>query len=142
MKTFNQPLLAASMSDSLHKRVLGFKYQSNGEWIAEITIGAFRPLGLMVWDAPQGGWLTQTLISNTLQVIASWDPIPIDFFTMAKSYEQIEQLLTEGVEPPTWPDFDAAQLGTKIYVKITNSEMKVAGPPTRIAMWGLQLLRH
>lgn len=130
-------LLAKDAKDQQIKRtILGFKYEGN-VFQAEIYVGPFRPMGLMLWDCPPRSWISQTLVGNQTQILASWDPIPTEFFTMAKSFEDIAKLLEEGYEPPGWPDFDAAHIGNRIRVAVIDDSGKPVGPPTRIAMWGL-----
>lgn len=132
--SFNQPLGA---STKLERKFLGFKWDRNESFVALMTMGAFRPMGLMIWDCPPRTLMRQTLIGNQLQIVAAWEPIPADLFMMAKSYEQIAELLEKGIEPPSWPTFDSAHIGNMIHVQLTTEDNRPVGPPARVAMWGL-----
>lgn len=115
---------------------LGFKWEKS-HFQAQIIAGAFRPMGLMLWDCPPRTWMKQTLLGNRLQTLASWDPVPAELFMMAQSFEQIAKHIEEGIEPPTWPDFDSAHIGNLIRVELVDDDGKTVGPPVRVAMWGL-----
>lgn len=118
----------------LKREMIGFKLEGT-YFVAEIYY-PFRPMGLMLWDCPPRTWLTQTLVGNTNEILANWNPVPADIFMMAKSFEQLNRLLEEGIEPPGWPDFDAAYPGNRIRVVLVNDEGKPVGNPVRVAMWG------
>ncbi len=120
----------------LVKGMLGFKW--NGDHFRAQPDQSFMPKGLMIWDAPEGAWLTQTLISNQMQILASWDPVPVRFFTSAWSFEQIAKQLETGIEPPTWCEFDSCDIGNTIRVFLTDGNRQpILSEKTAVAMWGL-----
>lgn len=120
----------------IKRAFLGFKYDS-GYYIATIIFGHFRPHGLMLWDIPSRTWMTQALLGNQNQILAGWNPIPADLFTMGQNFEQITKLIEDGIEPPGWPDFDSAQVGDKIRIRLTDDNEREIGSNARVAMWGL-----
>lgn len=95
----------------------------------------FKPKGLMIWGVPDDGDVTHIWIGRRLQVVATLGPIPAKWFSMAQSYEQIEQALKDGVEPPSWPDFDVVMVAQEVRVHIFT-RMKL-DDRAKIVMWGL-----
>src|SRR5262245_26534383 len=88
------------------RAVCGFDYKPDLRlWQAQ-PLQPFRPLGLMIWDAPIGALLSQAKVSINEQVLVSWQPVPAHFFSMGRSYEEVARLLEEGIEPPSWCQFD------------------------------------
>ncbi len=122
------------------KGMLGFKWDGQ-YFVGTPSFGAFRPKGLMVWDPPKNGWMKQTLVANNGQILASWDPVPVEFFATARSFEQIAQILEKDIEPPTWCEFDTCHVANTIRVQITDELHNPVGYPTRVAMWGLLEVR-
>lgn|SRR5262245_40663012 len=142
MKTFNQHLHFNPPHDLLPPRLrrtmLGLKGDPSAKmWAAVIELGAFRPCGLIIWNAPAGSMMTQTLVGNMQQILAGWSPLPTELFSHSKSFEQIEEGLKEGLEPPTWPDFDSAYVGNiiRVYLGDENGQ-PLYDPKVRMAFWG------
>lgn len=94
----------------------------------------FKPRGLMIWGAPDDADVTQIWIGRNLQVVAALGPIPAKWFSMAQSYEQVERLLKEGIEPPSWPDFNVVMIAQYVEVHIASKEKLTDN--TKIVMWG------
>lgn len=95
----------------------------------------FKPKGLMIWGVPDDGDVTHIWIGRRLQVVATLGPIPAKWFSMAQSYEQIEAALKDGIEPPSWPDFDVVMAAMEVRVHIFT-RLKL-DDRAKIVMWGL-----
>lgn len=135
-KSFDQPFITNERQQNV-KTILGFKYDQDRKYYIGNILNPFKPIGLMLFYVPPKTWIRQTLIGNQLQIVAGWDPIPADLFTMGHSFEQIEKLIDEGIEPPTWPEFDSAYIGNLLRVELIDDDDNPVGPPARVAMWGL-----
>lgn len=95
----------------------------------------FKPKGIMIWGVPEDGDVTHIWIGKRLQVVATLGPIPAKWFSMAQSYEQIAKALEDGVEPPSWPDFDVVMVAQEVRVHIFT-RLKL-DDRAKIVMWGL-----
>ena len=89
---------------------------------------AFKPRGLMIWNAPDDAQVMHILIGPNYQLVASVGPIPAKWFAIAQSYEQVWQMQQQGLEPPGWGDFNVISVGMLVRVRIVSHEVvKVAG---------------
>lgn len=121
------------------KALLGFEF-SRGCWNA-VPQRVFRPLGLMIWGAPSTALVRAVMIGANLQAVASCDPIPVRFFMLAQSFEQVRRLLAEDIQPPGWPDFDTMPLGYTARIEITAYDGVALtlqqAEAIQLVMWGL-----
>lgn len=77
-------------------------------------------------------------VGNMQQLSVSHGHLPARFFSMAQSLEQIVELLEKGIEPPSWGDFDTAEVGNTLVVLVRSQQGKVLGPDdgVELCMWG------
>lgn len=124
------------------RSLLGFEY-IKGEFIGQPQ-RPFRPMGLIIWGAPEFAVVSHAVIGCDLQVLSSWAPVPTKFFSMGKSYEEVAKLLQEGIEPPAWCDWKTIIVGEQVRLILsqkTPESHTMLGPSNGIelVMWGHQL---
>lgn len=122
----------------IRKCVLSFYYDR--EWIGEPYL-PFKPLGLVIWNAPPNSLLTKINICNAYQAAVSTIPIPVRFFESGLNFEQIVKSLKDGIEIANWCDWDRVGPGQKIHIQMIdnmncNVEPKTY-PNVQLVMWGL-----
>lgn len=134
------------MSYRRHERtknmMLGFDWVSDKrQWEANPQM-PFKPCGLMLWDLPPRTMLSQSLIGMDEQILASHAPIPADFFTTAKSYDQLMAQVEAGLFPPSWPTFDSMtpMVHARIVLLDAEAERFHTSSGVRLCMWGVGLL--
>lgn len=115
------------------RALLGFRFE--GERFIATPQRLFRPRGLMLWEVPPRAMLEQCLVGMNHQILVSCDPVPAQFFTMGQSFEQIQKLLKEGVEPVAWSYFDTIPIGctARVVVRDKNGELV---RDCLVGMWG------
>lgn len=120
----------------LKKQILGFRWRDDA-WVGE-PLHPFKPVGLILWGVSEGMKISQYRLSQQLEVLASWDPVPAQFFTMAKSYEQLAELVESGILPPSWCDFSWCDVGQLIRVELQDPHGERLKEPglVQVAMWG------
>ncbi len=126
--------------NNLRKGMLGFKY--NGHYHIAQPMIVFRPMGLMIWNVPDDCYLAQSMIGTREQILASVDPIPAKFFTMANTYEQVSKSLEEhGIEPPSWAEFDTLTPAHILRIRFTDKDGKrIETPHVQLACWGYSVV--
>lgn len=98
----------------------------------------FKPSGLIIWDAPKGTEVTQSVIGNVPQLTVCYGGIPARFFAFGDSYEQIVAKLDKGLQPPSWGTWDTVRVGERITIELMLDGKPVGKPEgISIAMWGV-----
>lgn len=120
--------------------LLGFDYVGT-EFVATCQ-RPFKPRGLLIWGAPKGATLRHHVIGCDCQVLFSGTPVPVKFFETAKNYEQVAKLLEQGIELPSWCDWDSCGVGSMIRLTINDRQGNPIGPEVGIelVMWGQALI--
>jgi hypothetical protein len=97
----------------------------------------FLPRGLAVWGAPAGAMVAASTIGMQLQIVCSYGPVPVRFFSLGDSYEQIAIKLDAGAEPPAWCDWDPITPGHAARFEFVDLEGKPLLTPLELAFWGI-----
>lgn len=124
------------------RTVLGFRYD-NGMYIGRSERGAFKPRGLMIWGPTDDATIRMATIGMDEQVLQSMDGVPAKFFALGLSFEHLEKLMEEGVEPPAWVDWAEIERGCEVRIMLLHENGGVLGPSNgiRLAMWGTNRTR-
>lgn len=83
-------------------------------------------------------------VGNMHQLLVSYGAFPAKFFSMGKSWEDIQNLLAEGVQPPAWGTWDTCEVGNLLQVRVTSKNGISLGPEdgVHIGMWGLSAVSY
>ena len=112
---------------------------AGAQWQAEPQM-AFKPKGLMIWDAPERSAVELILIGCIPQIVCTVGPIPAKWFSSFDSYEQVWEAHERGKEPPGWGDFQIISVGMTCQVRmIPPKDLKVSESDwskVQLLMWG------
>jgi hypothetical protein len=139
-KTVDEPRARSADYMRAYRVLLTFRFDA-GRFLGEPYF-AFEPRGLVIWGAPPRSVIEQCVITNRRQIVVSFPPAPTEFFSMAKSYEQIAEMLArDGTEPPSWCTFDRLIPGQSVELRIKSCNEELLGPNVgiRLCMWGIAL---
>lgn len=92
----------------------------------------FKPLGLMIWSTDARALIYRATVGHRLVFPISAAPLPVSFFGMAKTYEEVYEQVKAGNYPPsaiTWP---VCMLGCQI-------ALEVEGRIDAAVLWGLTI---
>lgn len=98
----------------------------------------FKPVGLMIWGAPAGAKVEHAIVGSNLQLVVSLAPVPCEWFSTAKNYEQVAAMLDEGKDLPQWADWDHVIPGQRFTLTIRSADGRDLGPKDGIELvaWG------
>jgi hypothetical protein len=121
------------------RALLPFRWSEyESAWIA-LPQRLFRPMGLMIWDAPLTASVRAAVIGTDIQLVAAFGDIPARWFAFGDSYSQIKEKMAGGLEPPAWGDWDAVNLGSRVRIELVQDDGKPV-KEARLIMWGLVLV--
>ena len=113
-------------------------HDGGANWIVE-SREAFRPRGLLIWNAPDGAVVEHIKIGVQGQLVAAVGAIPAQWFATAQSYEQVWDAHRRGIDPPGWGDFQIAAVAMLIQIRLTHPGRGVPHEEwqrVQLLMWG------
>lgn len=123
-------------------KLLTFRWDAGQKtWWGE-PIAPFLPRGLIIWGAPPGATV-DCQIAQYMEIAASHDPAPVEFFAFGKSFEQIvERMVLDGIELPSWVKFTRIGMHERCRIRIhLNNDSLGPAAGIRLCMWGMASVR-
>lgn len=130
------PLLRDSSPHRIWRATLPFRESKERVFIAAPQ-RPFKPLGFIIWGAPP--LATVEIQSGVhLQASASADNIPAKWFASGRNFEQVKKVLDEGIDIPTWCNWDIVRPGIVIRALVrTDGGALIGGKAgVELCMWG------
>lgn len=134
-----RPTQARRKRDAVsQKREALCAFEHNGSFFMAQPQLLFKPLGLMIWGAPEGATMEAAYVGNMMQLLVSMGKFPAAWFAQSQSFEQIFERAKEGLVPASFGSWDTCKVGMLLRVMIESKTGAQLGPQdgVQIGMWG------
>jgi hypothetical protein len=112
--------------------LVGLRWNADsGLWTSK-TVSLFRPMGLIVENAPPGALLRRWMTGNIIDLPYGPAPIALSVF------RRLETQSPERTGDAVWrPHFSPCGVTESITLEVTDAEGKPLGPPLELTVWGI-----
>ena len=137
----DEPMPAGPFVPRTRRCLLGFRFSSEGNAFYSHPYLTFRPCGLLIWNPPPLSTVS-CVITGQNQLVASFEPVPAQWFATAKSFEQLAAEVAEGKEPPAWCTFSVVEPGQTIEIAVQSGGVSLSpADQVELVMWGRCVVR-
>lgn len=109
-------------------------FEKSGDVFTASPFRPFKPHGLVIYNAPDMAVMRVSIMNEVVPQVSFVD-VPVKFFNLNLSFEQIKNMLDKGEEPPAWCDWPKVNPGSKIDITVYD-KTGIVSNDIQIVMWG------